>query len=408
MKVGIFIADSNGGYPVPASKGGAVSTLVEHLVQGNNEEKLVDMDIVSIYDPKAEQKSKAYPNINFIWIKPSAVVKWLDSVLFFLVRKVFKNMKAVSYKSLFSLLFYIYKSKKILKKGGYDKVVLENNVPLAWVIKLSKYNGDYYYHFHNIPRINAKCKDVFQNCTGILCVSEFVAKQIQRADNPIGPISPEKTRVLYNCIDTDHFSRVNNQNVITTWKKKYDIKENEKVVVFVGRLSAEKGVDKLLEAAIKLNRKDVKVLIVGSLIYNVNIQDEYQQKLHRLAEQLGEQVKFTGYISQTELPIIYSISDITVLPSVWDEPAGLTMIEAMACGTPVITTNAGGIPEYVATSAMLLKKDENLPNNITGAIEYLLANGREYQSYRTRGINRVQSEFTCINYLKCFLSSLIS
>ena len=105
MKVGIFIADSNGGYPVPASKGGAVSTLIEHLVKGNNEEKLVDMDIVTIYDPKAEQMSKAYPNINFIWIKPPAVVKWLDSVFFFLVRKAFKNMKAVSYKSLFSLLF---------------------------------------------------------------------------------------------------------------------------------------------------------------------------------------------------------------------------------------------------------------------------------------------------------------
>lgn len=108
MKVGIFIADSNGGYPVPASKGGAVSTLIEHLVKGNNEEKLVDMDIVTIYDPKAEQMSKAYPNINFIWIKPPAVVKWLDSVFFFLVRKAFKNMKSSVHINLCFPYFFIF------------------------------------------------------------------------------------------------------------------------------------------------------------------------------------------------------------------------------------------------------------------------------------------------------------
>lgn len=402
MKVGIFIADSNGGYPVPASKGGAVSTLIEHLVKGNNEEKLVDMDIVTIYDPKAEQMSKAYPNINFIWIKPPAVVKWLDSVFFFLVRKAFKNMKAVSYKSLFSLLFYILKVKSILKWGSYDKVVLENNVPLAWIIKLSKYKGDYYYHFHNIPRINAKCKDVFQNCTAILCVSEFVAKQIQRVDNPIGPISPEKTKVLYNCIDTDHFSRVKDQSIIKMWKRKYGIGENEKVIVFVGRLSAEKGADKLLEAAIKLNRKDVKVLIVGSLIYNVNIQDEYQQKLHELAKRSGKQVKFTGYISQKELPIIYSIADIAVLPSVWDEPAGLTMIEAMACGTPVITTNAGGIPEYVGKYGVVVDRNSDLTDDLSCRITDLLSMDSNLEHMEDAGVRHVKDKFSYKEYIMNF------
>ena len=53
MKIGIFIADSNGGYPVPASRGGAVSTLVEHLVKENNEKQMTDLDIITIYDEKA-------------------------------------------------------------------------------------------------------------------------------------------------------------------------------------------------------------------------------------------------------------------------------------------------------------------------------------------------------------------
>ena len=49
MRIGIIIADSNGGYPVPASKGGAVSTLVEHIVKENNYKQLFKLDIVSVY-----------------------------------------------------------------------------------------------------------------------------------------------------------------------------------------------------------------------------------------------------------------------------------------------------------------------------------------------------------------------
>ena len=56
MKIAIFIADSNGGYPVPAVKGGAVSTLVEHLVEKNNERQLAEMTVVSYYDKEAESR----------------------------------------------------------------------------------------------------------------------------------------------------------------------------------------------------------------------------------------------------------------------------------------------------------------------------------------------------------------
>ena len=58
MKILILTADSNGGYAVPAVKGGAVSTLIEHLVRCNNEENLCDMEIVSLYDEDADKKAK--------------------------------------------------------------------------------------------------------------------------------------------------------------------------------------------------------------------------------------------------------------------------------------------------------------------------------------------------------------
>lgn len=95
MKIAIFIADSNGGYPVPAVKGGAVSTLVEHLVEKNNERQLAEMTVVSYYDKEAVEKAKKYPNIIFKWIKPPKIIKKMDDFSFFIL-KTFLNTKRLS------------------------------------------------------------------------------------------------------------------------------------------------------------------------------------------------------------------------------------------------------------------------------------------------------------------------
>ena len=205
MKIAIFIADSNGGYPVPAVKGGAVSTLVEHLVEKNNERQLAEMTVVSYYDKEAVEKAKKYPNIIFKWIKPPKIIKKMDDFSFFILKTFFKHQKALSFKNLWSLIYYIFKSASFLKSKEYDNVVLENNIPMAWIIKMAKYEGKYFYHFHNVPRINAKVKSVFEKCTGYLCVSDYVAKQIESEDNPIGPIPKSKIKVLYNAVDMEQF-----------------------------------------------------------------------------------------------------------------------------------------------------------------------------------------------------------
>ena len=120
MKIAIFIADSNGGYPVPAVKGGAVSVLVEHLVKGNNSNRMAELDIISLYDKEAEKLSKQYPNVNFIWIKERKIIKLLDNMLFNFVRFFLKKKKAVSFKSIFLLMNYVLKSNIILRRNNYD------------------------------------------------------------------------------------------------------------------------------------------------------------------------------------------------------------------------------------------------------------------------------------------------
>lgn len=69
--------------------------------------------------------------------------------------------------------------------------------------------------------------------------------------------------------------------------------------------------------------------------------------IRRLAESMKDRILFTGYINNEELPYMYNLANVAVLLSIWDEPAGLTMIEALSCGIPFISTYSGGIPEYI-------------------------------------------------------------
>lgn len=405
-KIGIFIADSNGRYPVPASKGGAVSILVEHLLKENSIMKVSDMTVITYYDEEAEELSYAYKDINFVWVKVPNIIKNIDVLVFNLIKRFFKRKKAISYKSVFSLIYYIFFSKKYLKNNIYDKIVIENNILLSWIIRLSNYKGEYYYHLHNVPRINAKCEKILKNCTGYLCVSQFLANEISSKKNPIGPIDNAKIKVLHNCIDTKIFKPINNENVKIKFKNKFGIQEKDKVIIFAGRLSREKGIDVLLRAAKLVKYPNIKLLIIGSYIHKADVKDEYQKELYDLAKCLGNKVIFTGYIEHSELSIIYNLADVAVFPSVWDEPAGLTMIEAMACGVPVITTQSGGIPEYNRGVSIILQINEFLSENIAINIDNILNDIELSLEMKKMGIKHIQNNFCTKFYLENFITKL--
>ena len=78
MKVLILTADSNGAYPVPATKGGAVATLIEYLVEGNNDREQCKLEVVSYYEERAYEKSKQYPHVKFTWVRIPKMVTLLD------------------------------------------------------------------------------------------------------------------------------------------------------------------------------------------------------------------------------------------------------------------------------------------------------------------------------------------
>ena len=405
MRVLILTADSNGGYPVPAVRGGAVSTLIEHIVSENNRKQLCDLEIVSFYDKNAQIKAcQQYPKIKFTWINTPKILKLLDLCAFNFVRILRKNKKAISFRSPFSLLWYIYKAKRIVNKTNANKVVIENNIPLVRIVKKSKFTGEWYYHLHNIPRINAGCRSEFKKITKFICVSKFVAEQITSNKSVIGKIPLHKTEVLFNCVDTRLFRPISkNDPKLVELRKKFGFGEDDFICIFSGRLSEEKGAYQILKA-LQTTGEKIKCLIVGSLLSDFNSMTEYQKNLYELANNIKSKVFFTGYISQIDLAYYYNLADVAILPSIWDEPAGLTNIEAVACGLPVITTRSGGIPEYVGDCGKLLKRDELLIQHLKETIyEFKEKWNEDKYSY---SVKRVLENFNKNNYLEKFLFCL--
>lgn len=403
-KVAIFYGDSNGCFPVPASKGGAVSTLIEHLIGSYKKNSNFSLTIFSYYDSKAYSLSKQYPLVTFKWIRVPMVIRLLDKLLYNLAVFLFPKKKTISFRSIFSLIYMIFKDSYYLRTGHFDKIVIENNIPLAWIVKLSKFKGDIYYHFHNVPRISGGCRSVFARCKAIFCVSKYVADNVCSEKSAIGLIPRSKALVYYNCIDTNFFCPTpSDKNV----KDRFGIKSCDKVIIFVGRLSEEKGIDQLLKAIPYIVTQNIKIVIVGSLMFEENgPKDKYQQFIVEFTKQYPQKIIFTGYIPQYELPQVYAIADVAVLPSMWDEPAGLTMIEALSCQVPLITTKSGGIPEYVGNDAFVLDRDVSLPRKIAKAIDYILSNPKKFQSKSQLARQHVVEKFGLNLYYNRFLELL--
>ena len=401
-----------GGLPVPSVRGGAVQNLIEHIIKQNQHNNKINLSIICPYDEDAVAKANLeYDNTIFNWIKIPQIISIIDNMIYYIIKIAFKETKAISFRNNVKMLYYAFQTGKHIKKTNYDCVVIENNVRLFWGIKLfgnkKRYNGRVVFHLHNIPRTTGGCKEEIQSCGRVFCVSEFVKNNICSMSSKIGQFRKEKVKVLYNCIDLMKFRQNQDDNKRNDIRQKYGLDEKDIVVVFSGRLSAEKGVVEVIRAVSQINENRVKLLIVGADFYGMKTSSPYEQKIQKEAEIIKERVRFTGYIDYDDMPDIYNAADIAILPSMWDEPAGLTIIEAMACGIPVITTRSGGIPEYVSDAAIVLERNENLVDNIIYNLQSLVNNPEMRNIYSRMGIKRIQS-YDSYQYYSRFISLIES
>ncbi len=140
---------------------------------------------------------------------------------------------------------------------------------------------------------------------------------------------------------------------------------NRPVILFAGKMTRFKGIDVLLDAAAIFQRDlpDALLVLAGH--------GEERAALEAQAAALGLQnVHFIGNVSQQQLADLYRAADIDLVPS-RREPFGLVAVEAMACGTPVVATNQGGLPDFVNSAVGELVNPEDARDLARGVTETL-------------------------------------
>ena len=206
-------------------------------------------------------------------------------------------------------------------------------------------------------------------------------------------------RQLYNCVNIERFDKIITEQEKKELKKKLGIPEQNRVILFTGRIVEEKGVRELLQAFQQVQYDDVTLLIIGSANFGSKTNTPYEKEVAKIIEASPRQIIFTGFVHQTKLYKYYNIADIAVMPSLFQDPAPLVCIETQATGTPLIATRVGGIPEYVTKdSALLIDKDKNLVNNLADKINYLLKNPKIMETMGKEAKQNAKSHNTKMYY----------
>ena len=235
------------------------------------------------------------------------------------------------------------------------------------------------------------------NISLILTCSDFVRKSIS-------DFMPNcKAQTLYNAIDTNSFFPQRRHHI-----KREDIglKQDDFVIVYSGRINKEKGVSELIDAILLL--KDIiniKLMIIGGSFYgNATDEDDFVKSLKSKAQTIEDKIIFTGFVPYKNIPDYLQLADIAVLPSMWNEPFGLTIVEAMAAGLPLITTRSGGIPEICENVAVIVER-EHVVNHLASAITDLYKHPEKRTIMSAASIERAKL-FDKEAYAKEFFAAL--
>lgn len=390
MKLAIMTC---GMLPIPAVQGGAVENKIDFLLEYNDKMKLHDITVYSPWNKEASVHPAVSSIVNhYIFIDTSSFKARI-------ARRLYGHFHSGEYYNYF-IEYYFEKIYAHLKNQNYDCIYLDN-CP-GYVYKLSQRG------FKNIvlrlgnDLLNSTTKHnelIFDNLSIILTCSNYVREKVATIRHD------KKIQTLYNGINVKVFS-----SIIEQHKTRTDIglSEEDFVMVYTGRINKEKGVSELIDAMLQLKYKpNIKLMIIGSPFFaNVANEDNFVRELKQKAKDIKDKIVFTGFIPHSQLPQYLKLSDIAVIPSLWDDPCPNTVLEAQAMGLPLITTCRGGIPEEVTEkNAILLETDEHFVDNLAAAILDLYEHPEKRQQMTSAALERANL-FSKENYTKNFFAAL--
>lgn len=381
--------------PIPATMGGATQTMMTHLIDVNEESGNNEFVIFSYYEVEAEKKSHDYKHSRFFFYKPN---NFVDNAFSF----YWRVLRKLTGERVFVRSRFVKWCADIIKKNDLDVVILEGGCFQVQQLR-EQIPNKIILHMH-IDRLNKELKasaQMIKASDGIFAISEFCKKRMLE----VVPSAADKILVLKNTIDTELFS-FQGSEVRNIYREKLGISKDKKVVSYCGRIDPTKGVLELIKAIHLLNDENIHLLIIGSSAYLGSKKNKYFDELESYSKSLKGGITFTGFISQKELPLYLSVSDLACVPSVCFEAAGNVTIEAMACELPVVASSQGGIPEYADTRAcILVDYNDRFVENMAQNIHRVLYDERLYDNLKKEA-RSISKEFDKHNYYINFCNSV--
>jgi len=233
----------------------------------------------------------------------------------------------------------------------------------------------------------------------IIFISESVKSffLVRRRFNILTKIIKNRIEVIYNGLDMETFR---NYRTDKTLRQEYGIGQNELIIALAGAIHPFKGQDIFVKAILLIIRKyqNLKFFIIGSSYFDTPEEHVYQSYIKQLIieNDLKGSIIMCGY--RDDMPHVMNSIDILVQPSSI-EGLGMSIIEAMACGKPVIGTAVGGIPEVICDGAGILIPDRK-PESLANAISFFLNNPEKAKEAGLRGRNRVIDKFNICKTIK--------
>jgi glycosyltransferase involved in cell wall biosynthesis len=168
-------------------------------------------------------------------------------------------------------------------------------------------------------------------------------------------------------------------------RRRYDLPE--RYILFVGTLEPRKNIQTLLRAfaqvTAEMPQDDLTLVMAGGKGWGG---EDYRATVESL--KLHDRVRFAGFVADDHLPELYRGALLFVYPSLY-EGFGLPVLEAMACGTPVVTSNRASLPEVAGDATLLV--DPTRPEGLAGAMAAILTDSALSQELRTKGLARAQT-----------------
>ncbi|WP_019851350.1 glycosyltransferase family 1 protein [Desulfitobacterium sp. PCE1] len=210
----------------------------------------------------------------------------------------------------------------------------------------------------------------------IITGSYFIKEEIMK----YAVCDSDKIAVIYHGIDHQTF-RLYPQDELKDFKQLYYLPD--RYLLFVGSIEPRKNLLRLLQAYkryVESNQKALEMILVGFKGWQ---NDEIMQMIHSLSGK----VRYLGYLNDQELAYVYNLATVFIYPSLY-EGFGIPPLEAMACGTPVITSNATSIPEICGEAAVYIDPNDEI--DIQQKIELLATREDMRNDFIQRGLKRSQ------------------